>query len=111
MTRSRSLGRRPTDLRARERLRDAQTAEARAVTAVYAAEAGRDAAIERRDQAWAAAAALVDAAEDDLAVARAAVVTVSGLDRAAVLLGTAKADLRKATTMRAAAASADEDRS
>lgn len=97
MTRSRSLGKFPSDPHARERLREAQATEARAVAAVYAAEAGRDKAIARRDEAIAAATAVVDAADADLAAARAALVAVSGVDRAASLLGATRSELRRAS--------------
>ncbi len=104
MARSRSLGKFPSDLQARERLREAQAAEARAVTAVYAADAERDKAIARRDEAVAAATTVVEAADADLAAARAGLVAVSGVDRAAILLGATRSELR-----RAAAASANGD--
>jgi hypothetical protein len=91
MTRSRSLGKLPSDPQARERLREAQVAEARALTAVYTAEAALTAALEE--------AARADAA---LAVARATLIGRSGLDRAASLLAVSKTELRRSV---AAAAS------
>jgi hypothetical protein len=95
-TKSRSLGKQPTDLHARERLREAQAAEASATNAVYSATDVLHAAINKRDQARAVATVAVDAAEIKLAATRAELVTVSGLDRAAMLLGVSTAALRKA---------------
>jgi hypothetical protein len=96
-TKSRSFGKQPTDLHARERLREAQATEASATNAVYSAADVSHAAITKRDQARAAATVAVDAAEIKLAAAHAELVTVSGLDRAAMLLGVSKAALRKAS--------------
>lgn len=95
MTRSRSLGRFPVDLGARDRLREAQAAEARAVGDVYAAQVAVDKAVTRRDEAIAAATAALDAANTNLDAARATLIAVSGLERAAHLLGTAKSQLRR----------------
>jgi hypothetical protein len=95
-TKSRSFDKQPTDLHARERLRDAQATEASATNAVYSATDVLHAAITKRDQARALATVAVDAAEIKLAATRVELVTVSGLDRAAMLLGVSKAALRKA---------------
>jgi len=96
-TKSRSIGKRPTDLAARERLRQAQVAESRATAAVYAAMEALGAAIAKREEANAAATVVVDSAAGALTLARADLVAVSGLDRAAMLLGVSKPELRKAT--------------
>lgn len=95
-TRSRSLGRRPMDTQARERLRAAQQAETTAVAVVFSAQAALEEAVARRERTVAAATVAVTTAEAELGAARAALVEVSGLERAAVLLGTSKAELRKA---------------
>jgi hypothetical protein len=86
---SRSLGRRPTDAAARERLREAQSAEAKVVAAYYAAAA----------RAEAARAVLADS-ESQLGNALEAVVAISGQSRALALLGLDKAGLRQALNNR-----------
>ena len=83
-TRSRSYGRTPKDQEARERLRAAQRREAQALTRVCAAE-----------QKAMQVQALARDAEHDVAAAHAALVEVSGLARAAVLLGTTVSGLRR----------------
>src|SRR5438874_358068 len=85
----------PNDPQARARLREAQAAEARAVVAVYSAEAKVRAAITRRDGAHAVADAWVAEAAVVRDRSRAALVSISGLDRAAMLLGIDKPELRR----------------
>jgi hypothetical protein len=97
-----SAGRLPRDVVARERLRRAQQEEVRAVSAVCAAQCGLAAARLKRDRAVAAADAVVVDAERELATAQTALVEVSGLDRAGVLLGLNRAALRRARTVAAA---------
>jgi formate-dependent phosphoribosylglycinamide formyltransferase (GAR transformylase) len=84
-TRSRSLGRFPSDPAARERLREAQEAEAKAVAAYYSAAANVD------NARFALA-----ATEAEMGAAVRAVIAISGQGRALVVLGLDKADLRKA---------------
>jgi hypothetical protein len=85
----------PRDVRVRERLREAQQQEAQAMAAVCAAQHALDKACTKRDAAIAAAAAVVDRAHGSVSAAQAALVMVSGLDRAAVLLGMGANDLRR----------------
>jgi hypothetical protein len=92
---SRSLGRLPIDGEARERLRTAQVAEGTATGAVYDAQAAVEAAIGKRDQAVAAASVAVQAAETALASKYAELISVSGADRAAVLLGMTRTALKR----------------
>jgi hypothetical protein len=86
----------PKDGLARDRLRAAQAAEAQAVSTVYAAEDALVGVRRKRDDALAKADAAVAKAELVVAAAQAGLVTVSGLDRAARLLGHEKFVLRKA---------------
>lgn len=88
-------GRLPRDVRARERLREAQLQETEAVAAICAAEEALRKACAKRDAAVAAASATVDRARASVESAQVALVRVSGLDRAAVLLGVDTATLRK----------------
>lgn len=97
----RRAGRLPRDVQARERLRQAQDAETRAVSAVCAATDALAAARRKRDKAVASADAIFAEAERDLATAQAHVVAVSGLDRASALLGMSRAALRKARAVAA----------
>ena len=85
----------PNDSRARERLREAQAVEARAVVAAYVAETKVATAITRRDKAQAIAERWVADATDLLDRARADLVSISGADRAAMLLGISKPELRR----------------
>lgn len=87
--------RKPTDPRTRERLREAQAAESCALPAVCAAETKVTSAIGKRDKACATADKWVTAAADALDHARAELVSVSGPDRAALLLGISKPELRR----------------
>ena len=89
----------PKDIRTRERLRTAQAAEAHAVAAVCSAETALVAIRGKRDAAIAKADAAVAGAEHVVAAAQAELVTVSGLDRAARLLGHEKVVLRKALSV------------
>jgi hypothetical protein len=81
---------------ARERLREAQQREAAAVAAVFAAQGALQKACAKRDSVLASASEVVDAAQDVVAAKQAALVKVSGVDRAALLLGLAVPELRKA---------------
>jgi len=102
MTNQASQGSRlPRDVHARERLREAQQAESGAVSAVYAASGALERAFAKREAAVAAADATVDQARAVLATAQAALVRVSGLDRAAALLGSTKVELRRTIAFRA----------
>jgi hypothetical protein len=83
-TKSRSLGRLPKDIHARERLREAQVAEAKALTKVCAAEETLSRATDVQRQA-----------ERELADAQAALIDISGLQRAAALLNTTAPALRR----------------
>jgi hypothetical protein len=90
-----STARKPSDPSARQRLRQAQLAESRALSRVCDAEARLKTAIARRDSAYATADGWVAAASALLDGARAELAVVSGLDRAALLLGIGKAELRR----------------
>ena len=92
---STAAGRMPRDVRARERLREAQAAESRAVAAVCAAGEALSRACGRREATVAAATVKVEQAHAVVAHAQAALIAVSGLDRAAVLLGVDAGELRK----------------
>lgn len=96
-SRPRASGRFPRDIQARERLRQAQEAETRAVSAVCAAQDAVAAAGRKRAKAVAAADAVVAEAERSLAAAQANLVDVSGLSRAGALLGLDRTTLRKAS--------------
>jgi hypothetical protein len=85
----------PRDARARGRLREAQQREAEALAAVYVAESALTRAHARRDAALAAATAVVERAEEGVANAQTALVEVSGLPRASLLLAVDPSDLRK----------------
>jgi hypothetical protein len=95
-TRSRSIAKRPKDLSARERLREAQVAETLAVAAYYAA-----------TEARAAVESVIQEADAKVDAARARVVSVSGLPRAVLLLGEKPATLRRAVAARLDADGAD----
>ena len=100
----------PKDIRARERLRAAQVAESGALAAVCSAESALSAARRRRDESVARADALVVRAEQKVATARAELVGVSGVERAARLLGLEKKGLRRARGSRGEPHSADGER-
>ncbi len=90
--------RKPADPRFRERLREAQTAEANALAVVCAAEAKVAAALARRDKARATADTWVAEANTVLDAARAELASISGVDRAALLLGIGRGELRRSLT-------------
>ena len=85
----------PRDVRARERLRLAQQQEAQALAAVFAAQRKLDQACAKREAALEAATALVDTAQESVAAMQAALVSVSGVERAAALLDIEVAQLRR----------------
>jgi hypothetical protein len=85
----------PRDGRARERLREAQQREAEAVAAVFVAQGALQKARAKRDAAIASATVVVDAAEEVVAAKQAALVKVSGVERAALLLGLKATELRR----------------
>lgn len=88
----------PLDIRTRERMRDAQLAETRAVNAICSAQAALVRAAAKRDRAVSAADAVLGKAELELVRRHAALVAVSGLERAAALLDTTPAKLRRTTS-------------
>lgn len=94
-TKSRALSKLPTDVQARERLREAQAVEATATAAVYNAHDALAAATAKRDALLAAASEAVFCADTALAASYAELISVSGLDRAALLLGLTKSELRR----------------
>lgn len=100
-TASPRTGRLPRDIRARERLREAQQQEAEALVALCATQDKLRKACAKRDVAVAAAAGMVERAQASVESAQAVLVQVSGLDRAAVLLGVDRAELRKIVGSRA----------
>lgn len=85
----------PRDARARERLREAQRQEAEALAGVCAAQDSLDKARAKHEAVLAAATAMVDRAQTAVDAAQAALVAVSGVERAAMLLGMDIAGLRK----------------
>jgi chemotaxis regulatin CheY-phosphate phosphatase CheZ len=93
-------GRLPRDVGTRERLREAQLREVDAVAVVCAAQDRLRKACTKRDAAAAAATAVVDQAQASVESAQGALVQVSGLERAALLLGIDSADLRKIVSAR-----------
>jgi hypothetical protein len=97
------LARMPRDVRARERLREAQQQEAQALAAVCAAQEALAKTCAKRDAVLAAATAKVDQAQAGVESAQDALVRVSGLDRAALLLSLNPAELRKRNGRRAEA--------
>jgi hypothetical protein len=103
----RRTGRIPKNVQARERLREAQDVEARAVSAASAAQDAFVAAARKRDKAVAVADALLAEAERALAAAQADVVAVSGVERASALLGVNRTVLRKACAIADSAAGGD----
>jgi len=102
---------RPTKERARQRMREAQRLEAAALDAVTRAERRIVAAQARARQVIAASEATVAAAHDQHAKAIAALVGISGIDRAALLVSQTAADVRKAVRVAGAQAwgSAERD--
>jgi hypothetical protein len=90
----------PRDTRTRERLREAQQRESESVAAVCAATDVLHKAYAKREAAIAAATSTVEQAQAAVEAAEATLVTVSGIDRAALLLGIEPTELRKITTTR-----------
>lgn len=91
-----SQTRHPISQAARERLREAQRREAHALTAVEKAVVRRDHAAARLAAAQVAPQRRLDEAELALTRARADLADVSGIDRAATLLGESPAQVRAA---------------
>lgn len=89
------MSRTPVSLNARTRLREAQAAEAQALACVEVA----DRSLERRQQQLQAGIARlereVSEASSGVALARAALVATSGIDRAAALLGLNPRELKR----------------
>lgn len=92
----------PRDVEARERLQQAQRAEAAAVADVYRAEAALTRAQMKFEATVAAATKVVDDAHAVVDRTQAALVAVSGRDRAAQLLGIDRVELRKGSAARGA---------
>ena len=93
--------RRPLDERARTRLREAQRLESDAVAAVHVAAMSKESTQAKLDALIAEHQVAIDAAEHGLCKARADLVSVSGIARAALLLELPVSALRAA--VRAAA--------
>jgi hypothetical protein len=88
--------RRPLDERARARLREAQKAESDAVAAVQAASADREGARAKLDAVIVKHQVAINGADHELSKAQAQLVSVSGIERAALLLEETAATLRAA---------------
>ena len=88
--------RRPLDERARARLRDAQRGESDAVARVHAAAINREVAQAKLDTVIAKHQVAIDQAEHALSKAQAHLVSVSGIERTALLLELPVASLRAA---------------
>ena len=99
--------RRPLDQRARARLREAQRLESQAVAAVHAASVNRDGARAKLDAVIAKHQGAIDRADHALSKAQAHLVSVSGIERAALVVDQPVATLRAA--VRAAAGDASEE--
>lgn len=97
-TPSKRSTRRPRDDHARNRLQRAQQLESEALADVYVARENVTKACSRRDAAIAVATARVEHAQRAAESAEEALVRVSGLDRAALLLGVETTTLRKVRT-------------
>jgi hypothetical protein len=91
---SRRSVRLPKDARIRERVREAQARESSAVADVCAASDALDRACAKRDATVAAANEVVGQASKAVASAQIALVRVSGVNRAALLLGIKPSELR-----------------
>jgi hypothetical protein len=93
--------RRPLDERARARLRDAQKAEYDAVAAVHAASADREGARAKLGEVIAKHQVAIGEADNAVNKAQAQLVSVSGIERAALLLeepvGALRAAVRSTT--------------
>lgn len=92
----RTTTRRPLDERARTRLREAQRREADAVSAVHAASIRRESARAKLDTLISKHQVAIGAADQALSEARAQLVSVSGIVRAALLLEVSVSTLRAA---------------
>jgi sigma54-dependent transcription regulator len=90
------VSRRPLDERARARLRDAQKAESDAVAAVQAASADKVGARAKLDAVIVKHHVAITGTDRALSKAQAQLVSVSGIERAALLLGEPVAALRAA---------------
>jgi hypothetical protein len=102
--------RRPAKEPARQRMREAQRLEAAALDAVTRAERRIVAAQERARQVIAASETRVAAAQHEHAKAIAALVGISGVDRAALVVSQSAADVRKAVRIASAPASTSAER-
>jgi hypothetical protein len=78
--------RRPLDERARARLRDAQRLESDAVAAVHSVAIMKESALAKLDAVVAKHQGTIDETDHALSKAQAQVVSVSGIERAALLL-------------------------
>jgi hypothetical protein len=87
---------RPIDERARARLREAQRVESDVVALVVAAELNRERTRAKLDAVIARHQAAIDEADQTLSRAQAHLVSVSGIDRAALLVDQPVAALRTA---------------
>jgi hypothetical protein len=99
--------RRPLDERARARLRDAQKLESDAVALVHAAAIKKESAQDRLDTIIAKHQVAIGTADRALSLAQAHLVSVSGIERAALLLDEPVAALRAA--VRSTTGEAGED--
>jgi hypothetical protein len=88
--------RRPLDERARARLRDAQRIEFDAVARVHATAINREDTLAKLDAVIAKRQDAIDKADHELSKAQAHLVSVSGIERAALLLEKPVATLRAA---------------
>jgi hypothetical protein len=98
--------RRPLDERARARLRDAQRFESDAVAAVHAAAITKKSAQVRMDQIIAKHQSKIDETDQELSRTQMQLVSVSGIERAALLLEQPVATVR--TAVRSARSAARE---
>jgi len=92
----------PLDIKARERLRDAQRKEAALLTRVAVTEAALERARRKHETAVATARDAVSRAELAVVQAERDLVAVSGINRAAALRGCAVSDLRRRTNRKPA---------
>jgi len=99
--------RRPLDERARARLRDAQRLESLAVGAVHAASVNRDGVRAKLDAVIAKHQDAIKRADHELSKAQAHLVSVSGIERAALVVDLPVATLRAA--VRAATGDASKE--
>lgn len=99
--------RRPLDERARARLRDAQKLESDAVALVHTAAIKKESAQDRLDTVIAKHQVAIGTADRTLSLAQAHLVSVSGIERAALLLDEPVAALRAA--VRSTTGEAGED--